>query len=87
MVTVKKSVVEVALEMVQEDIRHQSLPLLQHMQGSSDAISNKKGMDSAKLPKDQVFLKVWRPYHATLESWIGKKSTHQLIHVKAHRYR
>jgi len=65
MVTVKKSVVEVALEMVQEDIRHQSLPLLQHMQGSSDAISNKKGMDSAKLPKDQVFLKVWRPYHAT----------------------
>jgi hypothetical protein len=29
---------EVALELAQEDItRHQSLPLLQHMQGSSDA--------------------------------------------------
>jgi hypothetical protein len=67
MVTVKKSVVEVALEIVQEGIGHQSLPLLQHMQGSSDAISN-KGTDSAKLPKDQVFLKIWRPYHATLES-------------------
>jgi hypothetical protein len=55
------------------------------MQGSSDAINN-KGTDSAKLPKDQVFLKIWQPYHATLESWIGKKSTHQLIsyrHVKA----
>ena len=29
--------VDVALELIQEDIRHQSLPLLQHMQGSSDA--------------------------------------------------
>ena len=28
--------IKVALELVQEDIRHQSL-LLQHMQGSSDA--------------------------------------------------
>ena len=39
MVIVEKSVVEVevALEWVQENIRHQSLPLLQHMQGSSDA--------------------------------------------------
>jgi hypothetical protein len=39
MVIVKKSVVKVkvALELVQEDIRHQSLPLLQHMKGSSDA--------------------------------------------------
>jgi hypothetical protein len=42
-------------------------------------ISNKKGMDSAKLPKDQVFLKVCRTYHATLESWIRN---HQLIRVK-----
>ena len=29
-----------------------------------------KGMDSTKLLKDQVFLKVCRTYHATLESWI-----------------
>ena len=29
-------------------------------------ISNKKGMDKAELPKDQVFLKVCRTYHATL---------------------
>jgi len=35
-------------------------------------ISNKKGMDSEKLPKDdQVFLKACRTYHATLESWIS----------------
>ena len=33
-------------------------------------ISNKKGIDSAKLPKDQIFLKVCRIYHAILESWI-----------------
>ena len=31
-------------------------------------ISNKKGMDSAKLPKDQVFLKVCRTY-LTLYYW------------------
>jgi hypothetical protein len=29
-------------------------------------ISNKKGMDSEKLPKDQVFLKACRTYHASL---------------------
>ena len=59
------------------------------MQESSDAeetylivdISN-KGMDSTKLLKDQVFLKVCRTYHATLESWIRN---HQLIRVKTHR--
>jgi len=44
-------------------------------------ISN-KGMDSTKLLKDQVFLKVCRTYHATLESWIRN---HQLIRVKTHR--
>jgi hypothetical protein len=41
-------------------------------------ISN-KGMDSTKLLKDQVFLKVCRTYHATLESWIRN---HQLIGSK-----
>jgi len=67
MVIAKKSVVEVevALELVQSE------PIVD--------ISNKKGIESAKLPKDQVFLKACRTYHAILESWIR---THQLISYK-----
>ena len=63
--------VEAALELVQ-DIRHQTLEAYHYCSIYREAvmqkkpivnISNKKGMDSAKLPKDQVFLKVCRTYH------------------------
>ena len=48
-------------------------------------ISNKKGIDSAKLPKDQIFLKVCRIYHAILESWIRIYQLKSYRHVKDHR--
>ena len=63
---VKKSVVEVALELVQEDRAYHCCSMMQKKPIVD--ISNKKGMDSGKLSKDHVFLKACRTYYATLES-------------------
>ena len=62
--------VEVALELVQEDRAYHCCGMMQKKPIVD--ISNKKGMDSEKLPKDQIFLKACQTYHATLESWISK---------------